>query len=67
LSQASEEGEELVVGPISPRFSVERCDCVKNPLLQLKIGMKCSARRIAMSGTLSTNAWKISSTDHNGT
>jgi hypothetical protein len=63
LSQASEEGEKLVVGSIPPGLSVEGCDQVENPLLQLKV----PARRIAMSGALSTNARQISSTDHDGT
>jgi hypothetical protein len=44
LSQASEEGEQLVVGPIPSRRSVERCDFVENPLLQLKIGIQIDLR-----------------------
>ena len=44
LSQASEEGEQVVVGSIPPRRSVERCDFVENPLLQLKIGIQIDLR-----------------------
>ena len=44
LSQASEEGEKLVVGPIPTRLSVERCDRVEKPLLQLKTGIHIDLR-----------------------
>ena len=44
LSQASEEGEQLVVGSIPPRRSVERCDFVENPPLQLKIDIQIDLR-----------------------
>ena len=44
MSQVSEEGEELVVGSIPPGLSVERCDRVENPLLQLKVGIQIDPR-----------------------
>jgi hypothetical protein len=40
FSQVLEEGEKLVIRPISPRLAVERCDPVENPLLQLKVGVQ---------------------------
>ena len=44
LSQASEEGEKLVVGSIPPGLSVEGFDQVENPLLQLKVGIQIDLR-----------------------
>jgi hypothetical protein len=40
FSQALEEGEKLVIGAISSGLSVEGCDPVENPLLQLEVGVQ---------------------------
>ena len=42
--QALEESEELVVGSIPPGLSIERCNRIENPLLQLKVGIQISLR-----------------------
>jgi hypothetical protein len=44
LSQALEESEELVVGSIPTGLSIERCNCIENPLLQLKVGIQINLR-----------------------
>jgi hypothetical protein len=40
FSQVLEEGEKLVIRPISPGLSIEGYDPVENPLLQLEIGVQ---------------------------
>ena len=66
LSQALEESEELVVGSIPTGLSIERCNCIENPLLKLKVGIQIKEDRV-MSSTLSVNAQQTSSIVHNGT
>ena len=44
LSQALEESEELVVGSIPTGLSIERCNCIVNPLLKLKVGIQINLR-----------------------
>ena len=39
-----EKGEELVVRSIPPGLSVEGCDQVENPLVQLKVGIQIDLR-----------------------
>jgi hypothetical protein len=39
LSQAFEKGEQLVLGSISPGFSVERGDGVENLLLEIEVSI----------------------------
>ena len=40
MSEALEEGEELVVGLIATGLSIERSNGVENPLLQLEVGIE---------------------------
>ena len=58
FSQVIEEGEKLVIRPISPRLAVERRDPVENPLLQLEVSVQVDLRgldRLMPDGKLVRN------------